>query len=200
MDAAEKLNDYSDIMNMLDFILFVLRNRYFSDPDPNVETNRRARRLMSKIISKSPVIPRSLFLTGLTIPSNRDFVGGGVFGLVYKSEYEGKVVALKGLYKTRNHVVRHVPADPLKYLFSVSFHYQEFCRKASLWGSLHHEFLLPFIGIYGNEASSQFFLVSPYMTNGTLAQWRKRAEPPLLEVEMRVRFILFLPSLLLCAY
>ena len=64
-----------------------------------------------------------------------------------------------------------------------------------MWRSLHHNFLLPFLGIYENEASSQFFLVSPYMTNGTLAQWRKRAAPSMLEVEMRVRFILFLQFL-----
>ena len=60
-----------------------------------------------------------------------------------------------------------------------------------MWGSLHHEFLLPLLGIYENEVLSQFFLVSSYMKNGTLAQWRKRVVPSLLEVEMRVRFMLF---------
>ena len=64
-----------------------------------------------------------------------------------------------------------------------------------MWRSLHHNFLLPFLGIYEKEALSQFFLVSPYMTNGTLPQWRKRAAPSMLEVEMRVRFILFLQFL-----
>ena len=114
VDAAEKLNNSSDIKNMLEFILFILRNRYFSNPDPNVDTNRRARRLMSKIISKSPVMPRSLFLTGLTMPSDRNLIGGGGFGLVFKGEHEGKALALKVLYKTRNNVVRHLPADLLK--------------------------------------------------------------------------------------
>ena len=115
VDAAEKLNNSSDIKNVLEFILFVLRNRYFSNLDHNVDTNRRARRLMSKIISKSPVMPRSLFLTGLTMPSDRDLIGGGGFGLVFKGEHEGKALALKVLYKTHNNnVVRHLPADPLK--------------------------------------------------------------------------------------
>ena len=176
---------------MLEFILFVLRNHYFSNPDHNVDTNRRARRLMSKIISKSPVIPRSLFLTGLTMPSDRNLIGGGGFGLVFKGEHEGKAIALKVLYKTRNNVVRHLPVDPLK-LFSISLQNQDFCREALMWRSLHHKFVLPFWGIYENEASSQFFLVSPYMKNGTLAQWRKRAAPSSLEVEMHVRLILFL--------
>ena len=111
VDVAEKLNNSLDMKNILEFILFVLRNRYFSNPDPNVDTNRRARRLMSKIISKSPVMPRSLFLTGITMPSDRNLIGGGGFGLVFKGEYEGKAIALKVLYKTRNNVVRHLPAD-----------------------------------------------------------------------------------------
>jgi hypothetical protein len=105
--AAEQLNSSSDVKNMLELMLFVLRNRYLSNPDTSVDTNRRARRLMSKIISRSPVLPRSLFLTGgLTMPGDRDLIGGGGFGLVFKGEHEGKAVALKVLYKTCNDVVR----------------------------------------------------------------------------------------------
>lgn len=59
-------------------------------------------------------MPRSLFLTGLTIPSDRDRIGGGEFGLVFKGEREGKAVALKVLYKTHNNIVCHPPADPLE--------------------------------------------------------------------------------------
>ena len=110
VDAAEKLNHLSDIMNLLEFTIFVLRNRYFANPDPNVDTNQRARRLMSKIISKSPVMPGSLFLTGLTIPGDDDDIGGGGFGLPFRGEHEGKAVALKLLHKTRHHVVR--PSSP----------------------------------------------------------------------------------------
>ncbi len=55
-----------------------------------------------------------------------------------------------------------------------------------MWRSLHHEFVLSFLGVYENEAASQFFLVTPHMTNGTLAQWRKKTAPPMFEVEKRV--------------
>ena len=194
VDAAEKLNYPSDIMNILEFILFVLRNRHFSNPDPHVDTNRRARRLMSKIISKSRVMPRSLSLTGLTMPGDHDFIGGGTFGLVYKGEHQGRAVGLKVLYKTRYNVVRHPRTNSLKYLFSISFQKQDFCREALMWRSLHYKFLLPFLGIYESEASPKFFLVSPYMANGTLAQWRKRVVPSLLNIEIRVCF-LFRPLL-----
>lgn len=55
-----------------------------------------------------------------------------------------------------------------------------------MWGSLSHEFVLEFLGIYQDERMEQFFLVSPYMRNGTLAQWRKEANPSIAGVEERV--------------
>ncbi len=57
-----------------------------------------------------------------------------------------------------------------------------------MWRSLKHKFVLPFFGIYELQSStaSQLFLVSPYMRNGTLAQWRKTANPSVSEIEKRV--------------
>ena len=57
-----------------------------------------------------------------------------------------------------------------------------------MWRSLRHKFVLPFLGIYRNESMDQICLVSPYMKNGTLAQWRKKANPSVAEVEERVWF------------
>ena len=58
-----------------------------------------------------------------------------------------------------------------------------------MWGSLKHKFVLPLLGIYEFESGpvSRFFLVSPYMKNGTLSQWRKKANPSVPEIEERVR-------------
>ena len=58
-----------------------------------------------------------------------------------------------------------------------------------MWRSLNHNLVLPFLGIYQNESAS--FLVSPYMKNGTLVQWRKKANPSIVEIQKRVW--LFLP-------
>lgn len=57
-----------------------------------------------------------------------------------------------------------------------------------MWGSLKHKFVLPFYGIYdvSNGRVPQFFLVSPFMTNGTLSQWRKKANPSVTQIEERV--------------
>ena len=69
-----------------------------------------------------------------------------------------------------------------------------------MWRSLEHKFLLQFIGILEieDEIAPQFFLVSPYMKNGTFAQWRKRSNPSTAEIEERVRlpFFSFSPQLL----
>ena len=65
---------------------------------------------------------------------------------------------------------------------------QSFCREALMWGSLKHKFVLPFYGIYevSDGRVPQFFLVSPFMIHGTLAQWRKKFSPPVPEIEQRV--------------
>ena len=65
-----------------------------------------------------------------------------------------------------------------------------------MWGSLKHKFVLPFYGIYefDNGREPQSFLISPFMTSGTLAQWRKKRNPSAAQVEERVwPFYLWLP-------
>ena len=51
----------------------------------------------------------------------------------------------------------------------------DFCREALVWRSLANSFILPLLGIY--QEQSLLYLVSPFMTNGTLAQWRKNQSP-----------------------
>ena len=67
-----------------------------------------------------------------------------------------------------------------------------------MWRSLDHKFVLPFLGIHEIRDTTvpQFFLVSPYMKNGTLAQWRKQANPPKSIIEHCVRLHLFLTFIL----
>ena len=52
---------------------------------------------------------------------------------------------------------------------------KDLIREAIPWGSLSHRFILPLLGIYAEN--SMLFLVSPFMANGTLSQWRKRHNP-----------------------
>ncbi len=64
-----------------------------------------------------------------------------------------------------------------------------------MWAMLNHEFVLPFLGIYIQQ--EEMFFVSPFMENGTLAQWRKNAKPPVTEICERVWLLFFCSSLIL---
>ena len=56
-----------------------------------------------------------------------------------------------------------------------------------MWRSLNHERVLPFLGIFEDEPASRMFLVSPYIENGALSQWRKKTGPSTSEIQRLVR-------------
>lgn len=96
------LKDVSNVKNFLEYLLDLLIHGRLSDFGSELDANRRARRLMLKIITITPTIPTSLFVTGVIVKA--DFIGGGGYGLVVKGELGGgAVVALKALYKPSQH-------------------------------------------------------------------------------------------------
>ena len=101
---ATRIDDPLDASHLLDFILDMLLNHRISSSATDI--TRRARRFMLKVISKIPIIPSSLIVTGVSIPVDRDYIGCGGFGRVFKGERRGEVVALKVLFKSDNQVVR----------------------------------------------------------------------------------------------
>lgn len=107
LNRATQLDDTqaADSQNLLDFIFHMLRFRLLLNQDESVDFNRRARRFMFKIITKTSIIPRSLIATGVSKPAEQDYIGGGGFGRVYKSELKGEAVALKVLYKSDDNAV-----------------------------------------------------------------------------------------------
>jgi hypothetical protein len=105
VSVAGLLTEATDAKNVSDFILHLLRWNCLST-GCSVDMNRRARRFMLKVISKVPVIPASLVATGIVMPAERNYIGSGGFGRVFKGEWRGEIVALKVLYKSDNQVVR----------------------------------------------------------------------------------------------
>jgi hypothetical protein len=105
LSSVAKLDRTADSQNLLDFILHMLRYRLLTNQDESVDFNQRARRFMFKIIAKKPVTPWSLIATGVSQPAEQDYIGGGGFARVYKSELKGEAVALKVLYKSDNDAV-----------------------------------------------------------------------------------------------
>ena len=62
---------------------------------------------------------------------------------------------------------------------------KDLCREAIAWRSFTHRSILPLLGIF--EEKSHLFLVSPFIENGTLIQWRKQQERDVVEIHRMVR-------------
>ena len=134
------------------------------------DVNRKLRGLMLELLSEKKVIPRSLFITCVKIVAETNHyrvdMADSESGVVYKGEHKGQVVALKKRCNDQK---------------------EDCCREAILWSSLSHRFILPLLGIH--EEESTLFLVSPWMTKGTLRQWRKNQSSPVVdEIHRLVRF------------
>lgn len=137
-------------------------------------------------LSKMNILPKTLFISD--VKTDLSTIGVGGFGSVFKGEHGGQLVALKVLYKARN-----IEVSASSLYFSDAYQFvkdslrTDFCREALAWWSLSHDYILPLLGIY--ETKSHLFLVSPYMTNGTLFQWRQNHWPGEIEIRRMVRFL-----------
>jgi hypothetical protein len=101
--VAPHISDALDAENLLDFVLHLLCNDLLSHPSGDLTANGRARLLLLKVASTMPVMPRSLFIKGITMKASSDYIGHGGFGLVLKGQLGGAPVALKVLYKNAHH-------------------------------------------------------------------------------------------------
>ena len=132
---------------------------------------------MFKLVSKTNVLPRHLFIANIRKDPQAIAVGG--FGRVFKGKYSGQLVALKMLYQSRRAGVRgfstFVPNFLMVILSAKDSIEKNLYTEALAWRSLSHRFILPLLGIY--EEGPQLFLVSPFMTNGALRDWRKEHVP-----------------------
>lgn len=128
------------------------------------------------------VLPRSLFITDII---TLDVIGMGGFGRVFKGKYKMQHVALKVVDKSHKSVsILSFVLSHYLYIWKRSLR-KDFCREALIWRSLQHRFIIPLLGIY--EEKSLLYLVSPFMTNGTLTQWRKNHPPIVPEIHRLVR-------------
>lgn len=136
---------------------------------------------MLKLVSKPDVVPNSLFITSTIEIDHIEHIGAGGFGNVFQARYGGQLVALKMVYQVPSHHARvrgfSFPTSECKQ-FAKDSVMRHFYTEALTWQSLsHHQFILPFLGIYRDirgHSKQLLFLVSPLITNGTLSHWRKR--------------------------
>ena len=85
-------------------MLHLLCEHRLSNPTPAMNIKLRARRLLLKVVTRTTVVPRSLMVAG-NVRSERDLIGSGGFGRVFKGELQGAAVALKVLYKSNHNIV-----------------------------------------------------------------------------------------------
>ena len=63
---------------------------------------------MSKLLSTTTAIPKSLFITDMKAEPHLGAIGVGGFGSIFRGEYKGQQVALKKLYKGYHDDVRAI--------------------------------------------------------------------------------------------
>lgn len=102
INVAAELNDTSVITDLADLMLYLICH---GDLSNSLDANNRARRLMLSIMTRTSVMPKSLFVTEVGLLTNRALIDVGRFGLVFKTELRGNLVALKVLHRTYNNTV-----------------------------------------------------------------------------------------------
>jgi serine/threonine protein kinase len=133
-------------------------------------------------------IPKFLYITNIKIDVHLGAIGRGGFGHVLKGTYKKQQVALKVVDKSRHDVstLYFFPIIlPMLIHFGKGSLRKDFLREAIAWRSLSHRFILLLLGIYTEK--SQLFLVSPFMKDGTLTQWRRAQERGVTEIHKLVR-------------
>lgn len=142
---------------------------------------------MSELTTTTYVIPKFLFITNVTAELRfREKSETGAF----RGKYEEQEVELRLVDNDLNNVRVFVSFVPSDIESSRKDLIQEDFRKQVLeWRSISHRFVIPLLGIFAQEP--RLFLVSPFMKNGTLNQWRREQERDVDEIQNLVRFLLW---------
>lgn len=88
--------------------------------------------------------------------SRDEKIGVGFFSYVYKGTWRGRTVAIKVLAES----------TPRK----------TFVREVGIWKTLKHSNVLPLYGASSATGDPPWFLVSPYLKNGSLVEYLRRVE------------------------
>ena len=132
------------------------------------------------------VVPKSLYLNAKTVSlENQPSISYAWSSDFYKGEFCGTVVALKRFRQCEVNKVR--ASENFEAVFPPHVtSIKHLCREVLTWRTLSHKYVLPFMGIYADASQSFLGLVSPFMNNGTLSDWRLTCKPTGSEIEQRV--------------
>ncbi|KDQ58177.1 hypothetical protein JAAARDRAFT_95974, partial [Jaapia argillacea MUCL 33604] len=125
--------------------------------------------LLIRLSQNCQALPASLFVSGITV-CGKDPVAGGGFADIFQAWYDRRLVAIK-----RFRVFQSSPREQLE-LRKV--------LEALIWKQLHHDHILPFLGIDTQNYSSQFFcMVSPWMQNGNILKYLASNPPESVDLD-----------------
>lgn len=137
---------------------------------------------MLKLGIETNAIPPSVLIAKEDVTmDNAPPIGYGGFGNVHEGTYRGNRVAIKRLHSRT--IDKVGVCHPWIY-HNLIFVGKALIREVSMWRTISHDYVLPFIGTY--EDSGFIHLVSPFMENGTLSRWRRGEDPSTDEVRKRV--------------
>ncbi|KAL0065424.1 hypothetical protein AAF712_007633 [Marasmius tenuissimus] len=124
-------------------------------------------KIMWRLSKKSRMYPKCLKINNVKKLDEYPVAAGGM-GDVYKGEIAAEIVCLKvvKVYQTSD----------------VQQGINEFMQEAIVWQQLRHPNILPFVGMYYlDKDQKQLCLVSPWMEQGNLVTFLKKAPPALVD-------------------
>ncbi|KAF9450874.1 kinase-like protein [Macrolepiota fuliginosa MF-IS2] len=115
--------------------------------------------MLCSITKSARVYPRCYTLKNLKISDAQPLAGGG-FADIYKVSYKKEIMCVKVFRLFKKEDQTQALVDSVKEML--------------LWANASHDNVLPFYGIYRDEAAGRPCLVSPWMENGNLHEYLKR--------------------------
>ncbi|KAK0243529.1 kinase-like domain-containing protein [Armillaria nabsnona] len=105
------------------------------------------------------IFPKCFSMSDGIIRDNGDPIDGGGAADIWKGTLDGKVVCLKVLrtFSMTDEANRRL--------------LKELCREAVIWKQLHHENILPFIGVNTTSFAKRVCLISPWMDNRNIIKF-----------------------------
>lgn len=138
------------------------------------------RRLATKLAVHYSLLPASFYLKGVKC-TNSESCGNGSFADIFLGEWEGTRVALKRLRVDTRDPSGHLSLQKVCILYRVyastsrrfrsytdACFLKQFCRESLLWRKLHHEHVLPFLGVSDDAFELTICMILPWMESGNI--------------------------------
>ena len=129
---------------------------------------------LCRICGRRGLLPRSVQIPLCYDRTDAPLYHGG-FAEVWKGEHQGREVAVKviKMYKTSNvaKITRVGSASRNACIDLLTLVMQRFCKEVMTWKALHHQNVLPLLGV--TMGNNQFSMVSEWMVNGNINEFIK---------------------------